>query len=276
MPHYRGRHLKARPKRRGPVVVATAASMSLSSTAHAASHVVRSGETLSGIAARHGTSVSALARLNRLADPDLIVAGQRLRLGGGGGSRRTYTVVAGDTLSGIASRFGTTIAAVARANGVKNPNLIVVGSRLQIPSGGGGGGGPVTSSVAPATSIAASLDNQARAHGVDPALVKAVAWQESGWQQDVRSSAGAIGVMQVMPATARWVNRYLGGHDLDVRVADDNVHLGVMYLRHLLDNMGSVRRALAGYYSGPGAVGKKLNLLQRSYVNNVLALQEQY
>lgn len=274
MRHYRGRHLKARPRRRGPVVVATAASMSLSSTAHAATHVVRTGETLSSIAARHGTSVGALARINRLADPDLIVAGQRLRLGGGGRSRRTHTVVAGDTLSGIAARFGTTITALARANDLKNPNLIVIGARLQVPIGGGGA---VASPSAPAaTSIAASLDNQARAHGVDPALVKAVAWQESGWQQDVKSAAGAIGVMQVMPATARWVNGYLGGHDLDIRVADDNVHLGVMYLRHLLNTMGSVRRALAAYYSGPGAVGKKLNLLQRSYVNNVLALQDQY
>ena len=85
MPRYRGRHLKARPKRRGPVVVATAATMSLSSSAGAATHVVRPGETLSGIAARHGTSVSALVRLNNLADPNLIVAGQRLRIANGGG-----------------------------------------------------------------------------------------------------------------------------------------------------------------------------------------------
>jgi LysM repeat protein len=254
------------------VVVVTAATMSLSSGAQAGTYVVRSGETLSGIATRHGTSVPALARLNHLDDPDLIIAGQRLRIGRGGRGMRTHTVVAGDTLSGLAARFGTSIAALARANRLRNPNVIVIGTRLRIP----GGSGAATPSSRPApTSIAASLDRQARTHGVDPALVKAVAWQESGWQQDVRSRAGAIGVMQVMPATARWVNGYLGGHDLDVRVADDNVHLGVMYLRHLLGAMG-VRRALAAYYSGPGAVGPRLNLLQRSYVNNVLALREQY
>ena len=257
--------------------------MSLSSSgASAATHVVRPGETLSGIAARHGTSVSALIRLNDLDDPNLIVAGQRLRVanggyrGGGrsgGGGMRTYTVVAGDTLSGIATRFGTTVSALTRANNLKNPNVIVIGTRLRVPSGGSSGArqGP----AAP-VSISASLDRQARAHGVDPALVKAVAWQESGWQQDVRSSAGAIGVMQVMPATARWVNEVLGGHDLDIRVADDNIHLGVMYLRHLLGTMGSVRRALAGYYTGPGAVGRRLNRAQKAYVANVLALRERY
>ena len=281
MHRYRGRHLKLRPKRRGPVVVATAATVSLSSTsAHAATHRVRSGETLSAIAARHGTSVEKLARLNHLRDPNLIVAGSRLRLGGSGGrGGRTYTVARGDTLSAIAARFGTSVTALARVNRLNDPNMIVAGTRLRVPSGGGGGGGGGSVSVLPAvprTTVEASLDHHARSHGVDPALVKAVAWQESGWQQNVRSAAGAIGVMQVMPATARWVNRFLGDHDLDVRRADDNVHLGVMYLRHLLDTMGSVRRALAAYYTGPGAVGPKLDLLQRSYVNNVMALAEQY
>lgn len=279
MYRYRGRHLKLRPKRRGPVVVATAATVSLSTTtAHAGTYRVRPGETLSAIAARNGTSVAALARLNDLRDPDMIVAGTRLRLGGrraAGGGNRTYTVARGDTLSAIAARFGTSVAALARVNRLNDPNMIVAGTRLKVPGGGGGGATSAPSSV-PRTTIAASLDHHAHSHGVDPALVKAVAWQESGWQQDVRSAAGAIGVMQVMPATARWVNGVLGDHDLDVHRADDNVHLGVMYLRHLLDTMGSVRRALAAYYTGPGAVGPKLDLLQRSYVNNVMALAEQY
>ena len=260
-------------------MVATAATMSLSSPAGAAIHVVRPGETLSGIAARHGTSVPALVRLNDLDDPDLIVAGQRLRVASGGGRRgagtrmRTYTVVAGDTLSGIATRFGTTVSALARANHLKNPNVIAIGSRIRVPAGGARGG---HQAPAAPVSISASLDRQARAHGVDPALVKAVAWQESGWQQDVRSAAGAIGVMQVMPATARFVNQVLGGDNLNIRVADDNIHLGVMYLHHLLGTMGSTRRALAAYYTGPGAVGRRLNGAQRAYVADVLALRERY
>jgi soluble lytic murein transglycosylase-like protein len=211
--------------------------------------------------------------MNHLRNPDLIVAGQRLRVSGGNTSTRTHTVGRGETLSGIAARYGTTVAAITRANRIPNPNLIVVGAKLRIPRGGVPYAAPAP---AAAPSIASSLEAQARAHGVDPALVKAVAWQESGWTQNVRSSVGAIGVMQVMPGTARWVNRYLGGHNLNVHVADDNVHLGVMYLRHLLDSMSSVRGALAAYYSGPGSVGKRLNRGQKAYVDNVLALMKRF
>src|SRR5687767_11076161 len=270
---YRGRHLKLRPKRRGPVVLATAATMSIAGPASAGTYVVRKGETLSAIAARHGTSVSKLVKINGLKDPNFIVAGQRLRIGGIQGAR-THVVKPGETLSQIASKYGTTVSAIARANKLANPNLIVVGARLRVPARGRGS---VASAPTPsAPSIAASLDHQARTHGVSPALVKAVAWQESGWQQNVRSSAGAIGVMQVMPATARWVNQVLGGHNLDIHVADDNIHLGVMYLRHMLDSMGSVPRALAAYYSGPGSVGRRLNRGQRDYAANVLALRNRF
>lgn len=275
---YRARHLKVRPKRRGPVVMATAATMSLTSTAaHAGTHVVRRGETLSAIASRHGTSVAKLARLNHLKNPNLIVVGQRLRMAPGSAGRRVHVVRSGETLSTIANRYGTSVNAIARANKIADANLIVVGQKLRVPAGGGGGGSSAAPRHVSAPSIASSLDHQARAHGVDPALVKAVAWQESGWQQNVRSSVGAIGVMQVMPATARWVNQVLGGHNLNIHVADDNVHLGVMYLRHLLDYMGgSVRKALAAYYSGPGNVGKHLNRGQKAYVASVLALRERF
>ncbi|MGH2700089.1 MAG: LysM peptidoglycan-binding domain-containing protein, partial [Actinomycetota bacterium] len=65
---YRGRHLKPRPKRRGPVVVGTAAALWVgqSAVAHAGDHAVSKGETLSDIAVRYGTTVKALARANGL------------------------------------------------------------------------------------------------------------------------------------------------------------------------------------------------------------------
>ncbi|MDP9068727.1 MAG: LysM peptidoglycan-binding domain-containing protein [Actinomycetota bacterium] len=279
---YRGRHLRPQPKKTGPVVLAAAASMSVATPAMAGTYTVRRGDTLSEIAARHGTSVARLARMNDLSDADLIVAGQRLRVpgrgGGGGGAARRHTVRSGETLSEIAARYGTSAARLARANDIKNPNLIVVGQRLRIPAGGSSGGGAkVSGSVSvPAGSIAASLHNQAVAHGVDPALVKAVAWQESGWQQDVRSSAGAVGVMQVMPGTARYVKRSLGHPGLNFRRADDNVHLGVVYLRHMLQTTRTRRRALAAYYSGPGNLRRKLAGYQKAYVRSVLALRHRF
>jgi LysM repeat protein len=66
---------------------------------------------------------------------------------GGGGGGGSYTVRSGDTLSGIASRYGTTVSAIASANGISNPNRISVGQQLTIPGQGGGSSSPSTSSV---------------------------------------------------------------------------------------------------------------------------------
>jgi len=269
---YRGRHLKPRPKKRGPVVVATAATMSLTGPAYAGTHLVRRGETLSGIATRYRTSVTRLVRMNDLANPNLIVAGRRLRVPGGRPTSRTHVVRSGETLSAIAAQYGTTIARLAKVNKLANPNLIVIGTKLRVP----GRGHVRAATPANVTSIESSLENQARSHGADPALVKAVAWQESGWRQSARSSAGAIGVMQVMPGTARYINCCLGGHGLKVRKADDNVHLGVMYLRHMQRMFSKTKRALAGYYAGPGNVKGKLDKGQRGYATNVLALVKRF
>jgi N-acetylmuramoyl-L-alanine amidase len=248
--------------------------------ARAATHLVRPGETLSSIASRYGTSVTALASANRLRNPNLIVAGQRLRVPSRVTVTSSHAVAPGDTLSSIASRYGTSIKALVRLNHIRDPNFIVAGTTLKVPGGvatGGGSGGEQAPVAAPASSIEAAIERHASSHGVEVALAKAVAWQESGWQQDVVSSAGARGVMQVMPATAEFVNSHLGGgHQLDVDAADDNVHLGVMYLKHMTATMPTLRKALAAYFAGPGNIGSRLNSAQRQYVDNVLALRAEF
>lgn len=100
------------------------------------SHTVTVGETLSQIAAQHGTSTEALARLNGLANPDLIRAGQRLVVPA---ATTTYTVRAGDTLGRIAAARGTSISELVELNDLANPNLIRIGQRLTVPASGGGG-----------------------------------------------------------------------------------------------------------------------------------------
>src|SRR6187549_4290472 len=87
-------------------------------------HTVRAGETLSEIAAANHTTVAALARANHLTDSDVIYIGQHLTIPGSASAAAastTYTVRSGDTLGLIASRHGTSVAALVSANSLKNP-----------------------------------------------------------------------------------------------------------------------------------------------------------
>lgn len=95
-------------------------------------HLVGRGETLSTIAASHDTTVRALVQANGIANPNLIAAGETLTIPGGEGAASTYTVRSGDTLADIAARHGTTVSVLARANGISNPNLIVIGKTLTV------------------------------------------------------------------------------------------------------------------------------------------------
>jgi LysM repeat protein len=275
---YRARHLRSRPKKRGPVVVGTAAAVLVGSsgTASAGSHRVRPGETLSSIAGRYKTSITRLVRMNNISDPNMIIAGQRLRVPGGGPGTRKHTVRAGETLSSIADRYKTSVTRIAKMNRISDVNFISIGMKLKVPGGSAASRGP-TGSPSPG-SVSASLHKQARAHGLDVSLVKALAWLESGWNQKAVSSAGARGVMQVMPGTARYINRVLGGggHRLRLRKMDDNVHLGVMYLRHMLHSMPTQKKALAAYFSGPGNVKGKLDKRQRWYARTVQGLTSRF
>ena len=95
-------------------------------------YVVQAGDTLSGIAARFGTTVAELVSLNNISDPNLIYVGQVLKIPSSGNSSRTYTVQAGDTLSYIAAKFGTTVANLVALNNISDPNLIYVGQVLYV------------------------------------------------------------------------------------------------------------------------------------------------
>lgn len=105
-------------------------------------HVVQRGETLSQIARAYGVSTAALAQANGISNPNFIYVGQRLTIpgaagssGGASASGGVHVVQRGENLSTIAARYGTTVAALARANGISNPNHIFVGQRLVIASG---------------------------------------------------------------------------------------------------------------------------------------------
>jgi LysM repeat protein len=97
-------------------------------------HVVERGDTLSRIARRYGVSTSELRRANKVSG-DLIRIGQRLRIPGGGGTApEAYHIVqSGDTLSGIAIRYGVTVAQIKRDNSLKS-DVIRIGQKLAISS----------------------------------------------------------------------------------------------------------------------------------------------
>ena len=195
----------------------------------------------------------------------------------------TYVVRSGDTLGAIAARFGTSVDALARANGIANPNHIVVGSRLRIPAGGGGSGNG--RAHVPAKLLAHPERLALRPHfvwwatyyGVPPDLVEALAWVESGWQRDVVSPTGAVGIGQLMPATVALAWK-LTGVPLDPRKADDNIRMTTRFLRYLLDATGWVETsALAAYYQGLRAVREgPLEPEAVIYVATILAVRPSF
>ena len=202
-----------------------------------------------------------------------------------------YTVRPGDTLSALAAQTGTSVAAMAAMNGLDPNGLLLAGTVLKLP---GGAPAPVQASApAPAETVVPAADpaptpqhvsatdvqNVAAAHGVSPSLAAAIAWQESGFNNSMVSSANARGVMQVMPGTWDYVQQNLaGGRQLDPNSATDNIHAGVMYLKRLLtDAGGDESAAIAGYYQGLGSVRERgMYDDTEQYVANVQALRGRF
>jgi len=200
-----------------------------------------------------------------------------------------YTVRVGDTLSGLADGAGVSVSAMAAMNGLDPQGTLVAGTVIKLPAGAAAparSGAPAPAPVVPAAAPAPTAarlgagDVQAVAseYGVSPSLAAAIAYQESGFNNGMVSSANARGVMQVMPGTWDWVQGNLATHTLDPNSATDNVHAGVLYLRRLLqDSGGDESTAIAGYYQGLASVRNRgqFDDTQR-YVANVQALRSRF
>lgn len=282
-------------------------------------HTVQPGETLSDIARRYQTTITQLATLNNISNPNFIVTGQQLRLPG---SQSVYYVKSGDTLSGIASSLQTTITELVQRNGISNPNFLRIGQAIRYVDYGqaSSSGAPANfvyrvrsgdslSSVAkyfktsvsgitalnanltsssilqaksliriPSPPIVATIHHWATVYGVPSDLLLALTWWESGWDNNLVSWAGAIGIGQLIPSTVDFVSEALIGVRLSPWVPAQNVRMSARFMAYLLAHTNnSVPYALAAYYQGLGAVQRRgIYNSSWGYVNGIQALRVQF
>jgi N-acetylmuramoyl-L-alanine amidase len=212
-----------------------------------------------------------------------------------------YTVQPGDTLSAIAVRYGTTVDQLAATNGLEASGILPAGITLSV--GGGSTSSADSSSAAPeSTSTTASASESgssgsggaqptaervsssqvgqvAAANGVSPSLAEAIGYQESGFNNNLVSSTGATGVMQIEPATWDYIDSYLATPPpLSRTSAQDNVRGGVLLLHSLLNQTGGdPMLAAAGYYQGLTSLRQHgMYSDTQQYVNNVMALRHRF
>lgn len=272
-------------------------------------HVVRSGDTLSHIAARYGVSVSSLLKANGLRANSLIHPGDRITVRGGKAvtaaraakkaaapATRHHTVRSGETLSGIAARYGTSATRIATASRISVRSVLRVGQRLTLPEAAAShpvastfGGVRYPDAVVAAarrnhdrlaarkvpsrTEVKALVVRTARKHGVDPRLALAVSYQESGWNQRAVSPANAVGVMQVIPSGGAWASS-LVGRRLDLLDTEDNITAGIVMLRALGRSTSSTETTVAAYYQGLASVRQRgMYSDTKVYVRTIMRLR---
>jgi N-acetylmuramoyl-L-alanine amidase len=245
------------------------------------SYVIAAGDTLSAIAARSGVSVSRLAALNHLRVNGVLIAGATLSVPASASSGPatppstvSYTLAPGDTLTSIASRAGISVPQLAEMNGISQDAVLLAGATLTVPATQGGPPYPTAERV-----TAAQVEQVAARGGVPSSLAAAVAWQESGFNNDLVSSADARGVMQILPGTWDWIqNTLTPQHPLAPASAIENVRGGVLFLHSLLlATQGDERLATAGYIQGLDSVRRNgMYAVTAQYVRDVMALQPQF
>jgi N-acetylmuramoyl-L-alanine amidase len=289
-----------------PAAVAPAASASASSSTTTAGGLqVRWGDTLSGIAARNGLALSRLAAFNGLDPARPLLAGTTLRLPSGASPAPVapapaatpsgapeamggYKVRPGDTLSALAARSRVPMAQMAFMNGLDPDRPLLAGTVIKLPTGASiqptapAPTRTIVPSAPPAPTpgrlTAGQIGSIAAQHGAPGSLATAIAWQESGFNNAMLSSANARGVMQILPGTWEWVQSNLAQSRLDPASAEDNVRAGSLYLAQLLrETGGDARMAAAAYYQGLSSV-RRIGMLPETqrYVDNVMALRARF
>lgn len=221
----------------------------------AATVPIHRGDTLQRVAKENGVSVTELARINGIADPNLIRAGATLILPS---TKQAARNVAAEPPQKKAAK-----APVAARRATTGPAVTVTGSRPVAPKT------VASKPVPPAVVLRPQLPAEKRARmtpifraaarrqGVPADLLMTMCYRESDWTQKAVSSVGAKGVCQIMPDTARQLSaaRSLKGRNNYEKEAD-NIEMGAAYLRHLMDSHPNTYTALVAYNQGPTRTNK--------------------
>ncbi len=201
------------------------------------SYTIKSGDTLSAIAAKHGVKLSDLLVANQLSMTTIIYPGKKLVIPGGSvqPSSTTPAATVAPLVPSTFLGFSYPAAVVSSANENKALlNASPVPSRDQMRS---------------------IVADTARQMGVEPSLALAFAHQESGFDQRAVSPANAIGTMQVIPSSGQWASD-LVGRKLNLLDPYDNATAGVAIIKRLLATSKDSDTAIAGYYQGQYSVSK--------------------
>jgi LysM repeat protein len=184
---------------------------------------------------------------------------------------KRYVVRPGDSLTAIARSHGTSLSTLVKLNKLNPSHPLLIGVKLRLPATVAA---PASVSASDAASVRDSLDRWAGHYGIDPRLARALAWMESGYNNNEVSSVGAQGVMQLLPTTWDYVESVLIKHKV-AHDADGNVHVGLAYLNHLLHAFnGNEHLALAAWYQGERAVrAVGPYKVSKAFVADVLALK---
>jgi LysM repeat protein len=247
-------------------------------------HQVVNGDNLWKIADAYKVTVDELVKLNGIQYPDLVLPGQVIKLPEAPPAPGTieYEVKAGETLSHVAIWFDVSVESLKEANQISEVRHIRPGQKLKIPGAKLPPQEPEAQAVRrppESPELERTIEAAAAEFGLNPRMVKAVAWVESGWQQHAVSPAGAMGIMQVTPTTAQWLEHSVFGFQLNEDVSMvDNVKMGTRYLRLLLDaTRGDEDLAIASYYQGYGVTAAgKLYEETKVYVQAVRSVQSNY
>jgi LysM repeat protein len=227
-------------------------------SAPAGSYTIKSGDTLSGIAARNGVKLADVLSANGLTMSSIIYPGQKLALSGRSVAPASTPPAAPATPLVPNSFLGFTYpdAVVSSANQNKALlNAAPVPSREEMKS---------------------IVADTARRMGVEPSLALAFAFQESSFNHRSVSPANAIGTMQVIPSSGEWASD-LVGRRLNLLDPYDNATAGVAIIRQLIRTSPDLDSAIAGYYQGQYSVSKYgMYDDTKSYVASIKAHQKNF